>query len=271
MAKLPARLRPSTRRPRPYSREVQYYGWAPDLPDGRDLTYSAPQALLGRLPRRVDLRLACPPVYDQGKLGSCTANAIAGVLEFDQMKQHDRGIFVPSRLFIYYNERVMERSVNEDSGGMIRDGIKSVSKQGAPHEQLWPYVIAKFKTKPSKRAYADAARHPAVLYRRIRRDLPEMKGCLAAGFPFVFGFTAYDSFETRTVARTGHVPMPKKKEKVLGGHAVVAVGYDSAKKRFIVRNSWGPAWGLKGYFTMPFAYFLDDNLSDDFWTVTLVK
>jgi C1A family cysteine protease len=263
-------LRPQTRRLVPVKREVKHYGWVPDLPDRRDLTYSVPRGLVARLPPRVDLRAACPTVYNQGALGSCTANAIAAALEFDLMKQGGDE-FVPSRLFIYYNERVMEGSVNDDSGAMLRDGIKSVAKQGAPHEDLWPYAIAKFKTKPTKRAYADAARHPAVLYKRVQRDLAQMKGCLASGFPFVFGFSVYESFESSTVGKSGHTPMPKAKEKMVGGHAVLAVGYDNAKKWFIVRNSWGPAWGLKGYFTLPFGYFTDENLSDDFWTVTLVK
>jgi C1A family cysteine protease len=256
---------------RPMKRSPQWYGWVPDLPDQRDLVYRAPLARIGPLPSKVDLRSVCPPVYDQKQLGSCTANAIAGALEFNQMRQNLPDVFAPSRLFIYYNERVIEGSVRDDSGAMIRDGIKSVSKQGAPHEALWPYDVAKFRTKPSARAVADAKKHPAVLYSRVTRDLAQFKGCLAAGYPFVFGFSVYDSFESDTVARTGHTPLPKAKEKLLGGHAVVAVGYDNPKKRFIVRNSWGPTWGQKGYFTMPYGYLLDENMSDDFWTIKLVQ
>jgi C1A family cysteine protease len=97
-----------------------------------------------------------------------------------------------------------------------------------------------------------------------------MKGCLAAGYPFVFGFTVYESFESDAVAKTGVVEMPAPSEKVLGGHAVVAVGYDDSTQRFIVRNSWGPGWGMGGYFTIPYAYLTDSNLADDFWTVHLV-
>ena len=260
-----------TARPRVVVRSPKWYGWSPDLPDHRDKQYSAPLARLGPLPPRVDLRTKCPPVLDQGQLGSCTANAIAGALEFDQMKQGDKDPFVPSRLFIYYNERAMEGTIGEDSGAQIRDGIKSVAKQGAPHERLWPYAIARFRTKPSAPAYADARKHPAVLYQRVARDLPQMKGCLAAGFPFVLGFTVYESFESATVASRGHLSMPKPSEKVLGGHAVLAVGYDSGKRWFIVRNSWGTDWGMQGYFTMPFAYLLDQDLSDDFWTIKLVQ
>ena len=258
-------------RPKLSVRSPKWYGWTPDLPDRRDFVYAAPLARLGPLPQQVDLRPGCPAVFDQGQLGSCTSNAIAGALEFDQMREQLADVFVPSRLFIYYNERVIEGTVGEDSGAMLRDGIKSVAKQGAPHEKLWPYVISKFATKPSAAAYADAALHPAVQYQRVTRDLQQMQGCLASGFPFILGFTVYESFESAEVAKSGQMNMPAPTEAVVGGHAVVAVGYDAAAQRFICRNSWGASWGMKGYFTMPFAYLLDQNLSDDFWTIRTVK
>jgi C1A family cysteine protease len=118
------------------ARSAKWYGWVPDLPDHRDRVFRAPLARIGPLPRNADLHGQCPPVWDQGAIGSCTAQAIAAALEFDQRKQRLADVFDPSRLFIYYNERVMEGTVDEDAGAMIRDGIKSVSKQGAPHEHL---------------------------------------------------------------------------------------------------------------------------------------
>jgi C1A family cysteine protease len=250
--------------------KVPHYGWLPDLPDHRDILYAAPVELAGAPPAKADLRAQCPPVYDQGQLGSCTANAIAGAIEFDRLKQK-LDDFTPSRLFIYYNERAIEHSVDSDSGAMIRDGIKSVARQGDCPETEWPYVIAKFKTRPPKQCYADALKYKVVLYQRVTRTLSQLKGCLASGYPFLFGFTVYESFESAQVAKTGHAGLPKSGEAVIGGHAVVAVGYDDARRRFIVRNSWGRKWGMSGYFTLPYAYLTDENLASDFWTIRVVQ
>lgn len=250
---------------------IQRYGWVPDLPDARDHLYSAPIAHIGPLPPSTDLRAECPPVYDQGQLGSCTGNAIAGAIQFDRLKQKLVPDFVPSRLFIYYNERVIENTVPYDAGAQIRDGIKSVATVGACDEQLWPYDITKFAQQPPQPAYDAAAGTKAASYCRVARALMQMKGCLASGYPFVFGFTVYDSFEGNEVASTGILNMPDlSKESVLGGHAVLAVGYDDQTQRFTVRNSWGSNWGQAGYFTMPYTYFMEQNLSDDFWTIRLV-
>lgn len=246
------------------------YGWVPDLPDQRDYLYSAPLEVQSALPPAVDLSAACPPVYDQGQLGSCTANAIAGALEFDQLKQQLQD-YIPSRLFIYYNERVIEGTVNSDSGAMIRDGMKSVATQGACPEKMWPYDLTQFAVQPLAGCYQEALQHKAIVYQSVPRDLTQMKGCLASGYPFVLGFTVYQSFESQQVTQTGHVPMPKHHEKVLGGHAVLAVGYDDANQWFIMRNSWGTNWGMQGYFTMPYAYLTHQKLSSDFWTVHTVQ
>jgi len=133
------------------TRRIGSYGWIPDIPDARDRVLQLPRRAAA-LPPSVDLRAQCPAVYDQGQLGSCTANAIAGAIEFDQRKQQLTQIFTPSRLFIYYNERVMENSVASDSGAQIRDGIKSVGSQGACPETLWPYEEDQFATRPATKS-----------------------------------------------------------------------------------------------------------------------
>jgi C1A family cysteine protease len=250
-------------------RHIRRYGWIPDQPDQRDHLYAVPPEFLLALPASADLRRKCPPVYDQGQLGSCTANAIVAAIEFDRMKQR-LSDFLPSRLFIYYNERVIEGTVGIDSGAMIRDGIKSVASQGVCPEPEWPYVISRFTRKPPAGCYRDAKLDRAVQYQSIVQDVNQMKGCLASGFPFIFGFTVYESFESPEVAKSGHAPMPRFGERAVGGHAVTAVGYDDSRQWFLVRNSWGRRWGMKGYFTMPYAYLLQGGLAQDFWTIRLI-
>jgi len=250
--------------------KIKRYGWKRSLPDFRDFYYSAPHSLTA-LPPVVDLRPGCPAVYDQGDLGSCTANAIGGLGEF-LMKKQGKPAFTPSRLFIYYNERVLEGTVNEDAGAEIRDGFKVINQLGCPHEALWWYDISKFKTRPNKKVYADGLLHQVLRYSRVdNTNLNAMQSCLAGGFPIVGGFTVFQSFESATVARTGIVPMPKRSEQVLGGHAIMVVGYDDTKQMFITRNSWGPNWGQKGYFMMPYLYFTNAQLSDDWWTGTFIE
>ena len=247
------------------NRRQHSYGWVPDLPDQRDILYGAVRAIPARLPPSVDLRSICSPVEDQGNLGSCTGNALAGAVECLE-KKHRVAFENVSRLFIYYNERVLEHTVREDSGAMIRDGIKTLFKQGVCSEAKWPYVISKFTVKPSPLCYKEALDHQVTAYARLQ-TIDEMRACLAAGYPFVFGFSVYESFESQRVADTGVVSMPKTGERLLGGHAVLAVGYNDANKRFLVRNSWGARWGMKGYCTMPYAYLANRDLSDDFWTI----
>lgn len=244
-------------------------GWVPDLPDARDHLFAVPPSRHISVPPQIDLRAFCPDeVYDQGQLGSCTANAIAAALEFDQIKQQ-LPVFTPSRLFIYYNERVIEHSVRSDAGAQIRDGIKSVSKLGACPEAEWPYDIAQFAKRPSSRCYSDALLSKAVSYARVTQTLSNLKVCLARNYPIVLGFTVYDGFMSDAVASTGKVDMPDlSTEHVQGGHAVLAVGYDDITQRFTLRNSWGPSWGIGGYFTMPYAYLTDRQLASDFWQIT---
>jgi C1A family cysteine protease len=244
------------------------FGWVPDIPDHRDYRFAASPAVLAKLPSKIDLRKGCPPVYDQGQLGSCTANAIAGAIEFDRLKQGVKD-FTPSRLFIYYNERVIENDVASDAGAAIRDGIKSVATQGDCPEDEWPYDAQKFAVQPPPSCYSDALKYTAVTYQRIDHILTQMKGCLANGYPFVFGISVYANFPMQT--KTGSIPMPGSAAGTNEGHAMLAVGYDDSKRVFIIRNSWNTTWGMKGYGTIPYEYLLDANLSDDFWTISVVQ
>ena len=244
---------------------MSWYGWLPDRPDYRDKLYAAIVAPPKKLPASVDLRATCSGVENQGQLGSCTANALVGNLEFLERKAGQPAVNL-SRLFVYYNERALEGTVNEDSGAFLRDGIKTLVKQGVCTEAKWPYTISKFALKPPAACFKQALAHQALSYHRIL-TLKEMKTCLAEGYPFVFGFTVYDGFESDAVAKTGQVDLPKPAEKAIGGHAVMAVGYNDATQRFLIRNSWDIDWGMKGYFTMPYDYVANTSLADDFWTI----
>lgn len=245
------------------------YGWIPDKPDHRDFLFKVRRPV--DLPAKVDLRDMDSPVFDQFDLGSCTGNAISAAYHFSMRKQAEDEIFVPSRLFIYYNEREMEGTIPYDSGAMIRNGIKSIGKTGVCDETIWPYVVDRFAVKPFGECYEQATRNRAVKYERLRNSLRELKTCLALGLPFVFGFSVYESFESKAVAKTGVMPMPAKREKSLGGHAVMAVGYDDSAQRFIVRNSWGDRWGDKGYFHMPYDFMTDPRFCADFWCIQKVS
>lgn len=248
------------------------FGWRPQLPDHRDKHFlKLPNFAVAALPPKIDLRDKCPAVYDQGALGSCTANAVGFLCEFGWMKQKKPNHFPPSRLFIYYQERLLEGTVSIDAGAYIRDGIKVVNKNGFPPESLWPYVPSRFAQKPSALAYAEALKRQVLDYGYVGQSVDEMKTALAAGFPITIGFTVYQSFMTAAVASTGKVPMPGPRERVLGGHAVAIVGYDDAAKCWIVRNSWGSGWGDKGYFYMPYDYLTNRSLSSDLWIVRLIE
>jgi C1A family cysteine protease len=238
---------------------VRGYGWRPQLPDARDTVY-APR--LDSAPPEYDLRPSMPPVYDQGQLGSCTGNAIAGAMEYERDRQ-GLSDFVPSRLFVYYNERALEGTVSSDSGAQIRDGIKVVNTEGVCPETLWPYDTGMFAVKPPKRCYVAATKDTAVRYEAIQ-TLGDLKDAIASNLPVVFGFTVYQEFESQAVAQTGVVPMPDTRhEKPVGGHAVVAVGYSDPKGQIIVRNSWGASWGDHGYFYMPYQYLTGSKVSGD--------
>ncbi|MFH1969396.1 MAG: C1 family peptidase [Verrucomicrobiota bacterium] len=262
--------------------ETRYkLGWLPDVPDTRDIPFAAVFRIPRKLPARADLRAGCSPVEDQENLGSCTAQALVGALEFLQLRAlespPDKSPIVNqkskidsfrdlSRLFVYYNERVAIGTVQEDSGAMLRTGIKTLKALGVCRESLWPYEIRRFTEKPTAACFTEAANHQVTAYQRLN-TLAEMKACLAMGLPFVFGFAVYEHVMSVAVARTGRIRLPRKSERMLGGHAVMAVGYQENTRMVLFRNSWGAAWGQAGYGQMPYAYLESREFSDDFWCI----
>ena len=224
-----------------------------------------------------------PPVYDQGELGSCTANALAAAYQYCEIKEKETTQFMPSRLFIYYNERAKEGSVGQDAGAQISDGINSIHAYGVCPEQpvhgwianaVWPYIPAKFATKPPQACYDLAKRHHTTSFKPIPQLISHIKQSIINGFPVVFGFQVYESFEGAQIAQDGILHMPQPSENIVGGHAVLCVGFDDnfvidgVAGAVLVRNSWGAEWGgMKGYFKMPYKYIADPNLADDLWSV----
>ena len=242
------------------------FQWQPDRLDSRDYSYTLSST---KNLNKVDLRPYCSPIENQGNLGSCTGQAIAGAIEL--LNKRNRKPTDVSRLFIYYYERLLLGTVNYDSGAYIRDGIKATNHYGASLESYWPYDIKKFKQEPITEAKSDALKRKVTRYERIAN----FNGCIDAltnGYPVIMGFHVYSSFMTMNVAKTGNMPYPNtKRERLLGGHAVLLVGYDKIKKVFIARNSWGTNWGDKGYFYMPFNVVTNTSMSSDFWIIKSVN
>jgi C1A family cysteine protease len=241
-----------------------YRGWIRDKHDPRDHQFK-PKA--GPLRPQVErLGLGWCRIEDQLSIGSCTGQSSTSALEI-AMGYRTRQL---SRLFPYFTARVTEGTVNEDAGAMIRDVIKGLMKVGTPTEPCWPYDVRRFADKPSKAAYQWAGRirnevaKAGVVYQRVA-DLNGLLHALNDGCPVVFGFSVIPEFEA--LPPSGLVPMPGPRSEFLGGHAVVAVGYDIPEKFVWVQNSWGKGFGIGGYFKMPFGYFGRSDLVDDLWAI----
>jgi C1A family cysteine protease len=272
----------------------QYYlGWLPDLPDFRDYTVTSEdvkpilkaagvlKADSSTLPASVDLRQWCSPIEDQGELGSCTANAGVGVVEYFQRKAFGKHTDA-SRLFLYKATRNLMQMTG-DTGGYLRSTMGALALFGVPPEEYWPYDITKFDKEPPAFCYSFAQNYQSIKYVRLdpegksKKDiLRQIKTNLAASLPSMFGFTVYSSIAQAMSG--GKIPFPEKGDRVEGGHAVMAVGYDdrieikhkssgvATKGAFLIRNSWGLAWGDEGYGWLPYEYVLKD-LALDWWTI----
>ena len=248
------------------------YGWRPDLPDRRDwkIRYNRGVARAD-LAVKVSLRSQMPAITSQGFLGACTSHTVLALLGHSQLQLSNNLLFNPSAMFVYYNTRILERTVQVDSGSSIRNAIKSLAIYGVCDEFHWPYVIERFKLKPNKRCYRQALDKSSLFYRRVPQTLTDLRTCLHNGLPVAFGFSVYESFESAEVKKTGIIPVPRSLERCVGGHATVLTGYDDTTQTFEVRNSYGTEWGDKGYGQMHYSYITDSSLSDDFWTMNLVE
>jgi C1A family cysteine protease len=247
------------------------YGTIRDRHDARDHVFDPPARFRRHLPQTVDLRPHMPSVYNQRHLNSCSANALAAALWFEEHR-HDRNARypTPSRLFIYFNERVIEGNLAANGPVSLRSGYKTVNRDGVCAERLWPYDVRRFRRPPTAACRNAATRHKAIGYARVRTDLTDMRACLANRQPFTFGFQVHETFKSRLVKHTGVVPIPTHLDKTLGGHAMLVVGYFEDSRHFIVRNSWGSSWGDRGYCYIPYHYLMEPDLAWDFWTVSRV-
>jgi C1A family cysteine protease len=268
-------------------------GWKKQDEDSRDYSIVTPSVLkffksTPKLPKTCDLRKSMSPVVDQGELGSCTANAIAGIVDNCQYKVHKQ-FMIPSRLFTYYFTRLLEGSpVSQDTGATIRGTMKCLAKYGVPKEVSWSYDIKRFSIKPDSNVISQAEKYQALSYVLI--DQPNMtpdsilvalKTQLKNKYPINFGFYVFDSYDQAT--ESGAFPYPSKNENCIGGHAVVAVGYNDSKiiknntdnnkttGAFLIRNSWGTSWGNNGYGWLPYGYVLNafkgERLMTDCWVL----
>lgn len=281
-------------------------GWVPDLPDFRDYNIETAKASEQKLTLRQksikdmlteigvhkppkaplkatnDLRAWCSPIEDQGNLGSCTAHAAVGLLEYYERRAHGRHID-GSRRFLYKATRNLLGWVG-DTGAYIRSTMGAMVLLGVPPEKYWLYVIPEFDVEPPAFLYSLGQNYRAVSYYRLdplgttRKDLlARIKQYLAAGLPSMFGFTVYSSISQ--AASTGKIPFPHAGDAILGGHAVMAIGFDDALEikhshpnatsttgALLIRNSWGPGWGASGYGWMPYDY-VSRGLAVDWWSL----
>lgn len=245
--------------------------WKKGPEDSRDYKSVRRLSAPVELPSEFELEKQIP-IYDQYDIGSCVANSAASCYRFESAQVIGNFSFNPSRLFVYYNARKLQGWEREDSGAYIRDGFKAMNKWGLANENVWPYVTRDFAKEPTSQVYSDGLNNVIVKYARVEQTETALKETLLTGAAVSFGFNVYNSFMSGTWdTTTGMMPLPKSTERVIGGHAVTIIGYNDAKKAFLIQNSWGTSWGLKGKFWMPYSFLLDGSECDDFWAIETIK
>ena len=267
---------------------VSFYGCVRDSFDHRDYKKVYEFVPSCQSHPKVDLRTYVEQVYDQGNLGSCTANALCAAYKFDLKKEsHHQAAsrhksrfsdtcavrdYDPSRLFLYYNARKLTNNTSVDSGCSVRDALKAFKRFGVCQESLWRYNIRNFKQTPNRGCYEQAKGNVLSEYERlVHQDVHQFRACLKEECLFVFGFVVYESFYSSANMHFGNMPMPTAHDKFEGRHAVMAVGYDDVARHFIILNSWGDSFGDKGYFYMPYDFIVDPQKCYDFWKITFAE
>ncbi|MGZ4864911.1 MAG: C1 family peptidase [Halobacteriota archaeon] len=283
------------------ARTIKDMGWLPDTPDFRDYTPKTKSVatLLERtgvlrgvsrapenLPPSVDLRQWCSTVDDQGWLGSCTANAGVGLLEYFERKAFNK-FTDASRRFLYKITRNM-MGVTGDTGAFPRNTMEAMTLVGVPPEWYWPYTDQSpdFDIEPPGWVYSIAERFEAVQYYSLSAAcvpgdmlLQDVKTWLAGGLPLMFGFPVFHRVLVQSKTNGGRFPFPcADTDFFVGGHAIDVVGYDDDLKianidcgletrgALLIRNSWGTEWGELGYGWLPYEYVVQ-GMTDDWWTL----
>lgn len=244
--------------------------WKREPVDGRDILSQRHLLAPNSLPEKFELSLQVP-IYDQLDIGSCVANSACHCYRYESAQVLNNFKFEPSRLFVYYNARSIQGWEKEDSGSFIRDGFKAMSKWGLASESIWPYFTEDFAEKPTLQVYADGLNNITIKYATVQQSETTIKQTLLSGAAVSFGFNVYSSFFGNWEHATGIMPLPKSNEDLEGGHAISIIGWDNAKKSFLIQNSWGVQWGQNGKFWMPYSFLLDSNEADDFWCIEEIR
>tara|TARA_B110000208_G_C11799546_1_gene441260 strand:- start:2051 stop:2863 length:813 start_codon:yes stop_codon:yes gene_type:complete len=246
--------------------DTKMYGWIPDHPNYNDNTYDAPIKNL-LINRKIDLRLNCPGICNRKNIGSSVAHAICYVYEYNIIKHDMNNIFIPSKLFLYFNQRLLKHTQEFDCGSSIRDGLSILDKIGICSEVVYPYDISLIYDKPSDEIYEEASHNKGIEYYKIKPIITNIKTLLQDSIPIIFGFGIYSSFENQVSDNGFTIKIPQENEKFIGGSCGVCVGFNDEKQAFIIMNSKGVEWGDKGYFYMPYLYLTNNNLCSNFWII----